>query len=273
LVAVRVRAVAGWAATAAARAEVVERVTAAAGWVAAFAAARVRAVVDRAVTVAARGAMRAVETVIAAAIAAVLGEVMTRVGVTRAAATKAAAAGEAGEAQAGLAVQRAELEVQLAEARKAWAAEKGSSKNWQRTALGTSYGVTVSNCTSNPYFCNATAAVVPYCTGDEHAGNNTVASAKTWGYIFDGHTSFTAVIEELIKTRGLGDAKRVLLTGSSAGGIGALLNLDWLANRLPNADVKGAPQAGWFFPAALPGDLPDVYPPSLLAACNLLSKS
>jgi len=145
---------------------------------------------------------------------------------------------------------------------KAWAAEKGSSKNWQRTALGTSYGVTVSNCTSNPYFCNATAAVVPYCTGDEHAGNNTVASAKTWGYIFDGHTSFTAVIEELIKTRGLADAKRVLLTGSSAGGIGALLNLDWLANRLPNADVKGAPQAGWFFPAALPGDLPDVFPPS-----------
>ena len=40
---------------------------------------------------------------------------------------------------------------------KRWAAEKGSSKDWQRTALGTSYGVTVSNCTSNPYFCNATA--------------------------------------------------------------------------------------------------------------------
>ena len=35
-----------------------------------------------------------------------------------------------------------------------------------------------------------------------------------------------------------------------------------MARRLPGADVKGAPTAGWFFPAALPGDLPDIYPPS-----------
>ena len=145
---------------------------------------------------------------------------------------------------------------------KAWAAEKGSSKDFARTSLGTHYGVAVSNCTSNPYFCSATTAVVPYCTGDAHRGNNTVASAKTWGFIFDGHTSFVAIIEELIRTRGLGDAKRVLLTGSSAGGIGTLANLDWLAARLPGADVKGAPTAGWFLPAALPGDLPAVYPPS-----------
>lgn len=35
-----------------------------------------------------------------------------------------------------------------------------------------------------------------------------------------------------------------------------------LAARFPNVDVKGAPTAGWFFPAALPGDLADIYPPS-----------
>ena len=35
-----------------------------------------------------------------------------------------------------------------------------------------------------------------------------------------------------------------------------------LAARFPGVDVKGAPTAGWFFPAALPGDLADVYPPS-----------
>jgi|EP01047_Picozoa_sp_COSAG01_P019019 hypothetical protein len=145
---------------------------------------------------------------------------------------------------------------------KAWAAKKGSSKDFARTSPGTHYGVAVSNCTSNPYFCNATAAVVPYCTGDHHGGNNTVASAATWGFIFDGHANFVAIIEELIRSRGLGDAKRVLLTGDSAGGIGAFLNIDWLAARLPGADVKGAPIAGWFFPSALPGDLPDVFPPS-----------
>jgi hypothetical protein len=36
---------------------------------------------------------------------------------------------------------------------KKWAAEKGSSRDFARTSLGTHYGVAVSNCTSNPYFC------------------------------------------------------------------------------------------------------------------------
>ena len=145
---------------------------------------------------------------------------------------------------------------------KKWAAEKGSSKDFARTQSGDHAGVAGGDCATNPYFCNATAAIVPYCTGDSHRGNRTVASEATFGWIFDGHASFVAVIEELISTRGLGKAKRVLLTGSSAGGIGVFYNLDWLAARLPGADVKGAPMAGWFFPAALPGDLADVYPPS-----------
>ena len=145
----------------------------------------------------------------------------------------------------------------------AWAKEKGSSKDFARTSTGDHYGVCTSDCAANPYFCNATAAVVPYCTGDEHAGNNTAASAATWGFIFDGHANFVAVVEELIAHRGLGDAKRVLLSGDSAGGIGLFRNINWLAARLgPDVDLKGAPIAGWFFPAALPGDLRPVYPPS-----------
>ena len=59
---------------------------------------------------------------------------------------------------------------------------------------------------------------MPYCTGDEHSGNNTAASAATWGFIFDGHASFVAIVNELIRTRGLDNAKHVLLTGDSAGG-------------------------------------------------------
>lgn len=145
---------------------------------------------------------------------------------------------------------------------KQWAKEKGSSSDFQRTSTGDHSGVAVSNCTTNPYFCNATAAVVPYCTADGHRGNNAVASADTWGWIFDGHLNFVAIVEELVKTRGLGDAKRILLTGSSAGGIGTFANLDWLVDRFPGVDIKAAPQAGWFFPAALPGDLDDIYPPS-----------
>jgi hypothetical protein len=43
-------------------------------------------------------------------------------------------------------------------------------------------------------------------------------------------------------------AMHVLLSGGSAGGIGTLYNVDYLAAQLPAATVKAAPNAGWFFP-------------------------
>ena len=46
----------------------------------------------------------------------------------------------------------------------------------------------------------------------------------------------------------------VHLAGGSAGAIGALFNVDYLASQLPGAAVKAAPLSGWFFPAALAGD-------------------
>lgn len=110
---------------------------------------------------------------------------------------------------------------------KKWAKAKGSSKDFDRTQTGEHAGMAGDDCTTNPYFCNATAAIVPYCTGDGHRGNNTVASKATFGWIFDGHANFVAIIEELVSTRGLGNAKRILLTGNSAGGIGVFNNLDW----------------------------------------------
>jgi hypothetical protein len=47
---------------------------------------------------------------------------------------------------------------------------------------------------------------------------------------------------------GIVNATRVLVTGGSAGGIGTFLNIDYIQQRLPSAVVKGAPNAGWFFP-------------------------
>jgi ribosome maturation protein SDO1 len=136
----------------------------------------------------------------------------------------------------------------------------GSSKNWTKTKPG-SYTYD-SDCSSNPDFCNATHAYVAYCTGDAHAGNNTEPSSESWGLYFDGHANFAAIVSELQQKHGLNSAERVLLSGTSAGGIGVFKNVDYLASRLPHAVVKGAPDAGWFFPAALPSDLPNVYSPS-----------
>jgi len=137
----------------------------------------------------------------------------------------------------------------------------GSSKSWSSTAKAGD--LQSDDCATNAALCNATVVHVPYCTGDTHAGNHTAPTAASWGLIFDGHANFAAIVEELELKYGLGAATSVLLTGSSAGGIGTLANVDYLAERLgPRATVKGAPNAGWFSPAALPSDLRNIYAPS-----------
>jgi len=136
----------------------------------------------------------------------------------------------------------------------------GSSRNWPTDRMG--YSLQDGDCDKNPGLCTATAVYIPYCTGDVHLGNNTVASDETWGYYFDGHANFAAIVEKLIIEDQLGDATQVLLTGISAGGIGTFFNVDWLAERLTNAVVKGVPLAGWYTPGSLEDDLPHPHRPS-----------
>ena len=138
---------------------------------------------------------------------------------------------------------------------------KAGSSYWSNTMRGTNF-LDV-NCTNNPVFCNATSVHVKYCTGDTHRGSRNVPSNETWGYYFDGHLNFKAIIEKLIADTGLAQlGNKVLLTGNSAGGVGVYYNIDWLANRLPGVIVKGVPNAGWQSPAALEGDLPEPFSPS-----------
>lgn len=137
----------------------------------------------------------------------------------------------------------------------------GSSRDWPDSMKGGT--LLDGNCEKNPDFCDATAVHIGYCTGDVHVGNNTETSDETWGFYFDGHANFAAIIEKLIADNGLGDATNVLLTGGSAGAIGAFLNVDWLADRLgPSVNVRVAPVAGWYTPGALQGDLPSIFTPS-----------
>ena len=55
----------------------------------------------------------------------------------------------------------------------------------------------INKCSQNPVFCEATTIYVPYCMGDVHIGTHTTASEDTWGYHFDGHHNFVAIIEML----------------------------------------------------------------------------
>jgi hypothetical protein len=126
----------------------------------------------------------------------------------------------------------------------------GSSDYW-KSALewkDIKNGLLSTSCDTNPGFCEATAVDIPYCTQDVHTGTHTHASEATWNYFFDGFHNLVAIIDMLIADYGLGDATQVLLTGTSAGGIGALWNVDYVASRLPSATVKAAPIAGWYLP-------------------------
>jgi len=136
----------------------------------------------------------------------------------------------------------------------------GTSKNWNLDMVGKSF--LDQDCDKNPDFCEATAVHIPYCTSDAHRGTNDQPSDLSFGYYFDGHLNFVAIIEKLVAEKGLGDATHVLLTGGSAGAIGALFNVDWLAARLSDAIVKTAPKAGWYSPNALDNDLPVPHYPS-----------
>jgi len=138
---------------------------------------------------------------------------------------------------------------------------KGSSLLWKDSITGDR--LLDGNCDTNPDFCDATAVHIPYCTGDAHLGNNTEKSDDTWGLYFDGHANFAAIVEHLIAEYGLGDANDVLLTGGSAGSIGAYFNVDFLADKLGSKTaVKGVPDAGWYNPGSLQGDLPSIFAPS-----------
>ena len=120
--------------------------------------------------------------------------------------------------------------------------------------------------TGNPDFFHAHKVFVPYCSSDEFAGTQTTASAETFGYYFGGKLSLQHIFGALKKEHptALGSASRVLLAGSSAGGIGVFHNIDWVRDFFPSSTVvKAAPLGGWFVPGFTADQPEPFYPPSL----------
>jgi len=127
--------------------------------------------------------------------------------------------------------------------------------------LRESNGIQSTSAQDNPDFYNANHVYVHYCSSDFWSGHR-AASDETGGRAFQGLSIFRAVIQDLMDASitaapNLTEAKFVLLSGSSAGGAGVLVHLDWLAAQLPNVNVRGVDDAGWFldsqpFDASLP---------------------
>jgi hypothetical protein len=73
------------------------------------------------------------------------------------------------------------------------------------------------------------------------------------GLYFAGHLTVNAVLDHLKNTSSFSKATFVLLSGSSAGGIGTFHNADFVSSRMeviaPAAQVRASPQGGFYFPS------------------------
>ncbi|KAM9769183.1 inactive palmitoleoyl-protein carboxylesterase notum1b [Menidia menidia] len=121
-----------------------------------------------------------------------------------------------------------------------------SSSGWPQTRKGT--GILSPQPEENPHWWNANMVFIPYCSSDVWSG----ASPKTdqSDYAFMGSLIIREVVSELLP-RGLQNARTLLLSGSSAGGAGVLLNVDRVASHLEGRGlggvrVRGLADSGWF---------------------------
>jgi hypothetical protein len=107
----------------------------------------------------------------------------------------------------------------------------------------------------NPDFYNANHVVLINCTRDMYSGNAEFIGGA--GPVqFRGRILFRSMIQDLIDMPGstLNEpGAEVLLFGASCGGIGVMIQLDWLAQKLPNAKVRGLNDSGWMFHSKTPG--------------------
>jgi fermentation-respiration switch protein FrsA (DUF1100 family) len=85
---------------------------------------------------------------------------------------------------------------------------------------------------------------IPYCTGDLHAGNN-VATYDVLGPRMVAHVGRRNVEALMPRLRGTwGSPRRVVVSGSSAGGYGATLNYDLFRRAYPQAQMTLVDDSG-----------------------------
>jgi hypothetical protein len=113
-----------------------------------------------------------------------------------------------------------------------------SSKSLQDGAVFTTMldGIKSVDAAVNPDFWDATYVQLVYCSSDfwsgDHQGDSQKPTSDVGRWSFRGRKIVEAVTKDL-QSLGLGTAEEVLFTGSSAGGVGVMMNVDDLRAALP----------------------------------------
>ena len=90
----------------------------------------------------------------------------------------------------------------------------GSSRYFKKSHK---MGFLLEDTPSNPKLRTWNRVFLPYCSQDLWTGQRTDNPAGTWGHYFSGHLIIDAVLTHLERHAHLSAARRVILTGESAG--------------------------------------------------------
>ncbi|XP_012847007.1 PREDICTED: pectin acetylesterase 8-like [Erythranthe guttata] len=119
----------------------------------------------------------------------------------------------------------------------------GSSKHMSNRTMF--FGIANNDPQFNPDFYNWNRVVVRYCDGASFTGDIEAVDPATNLY-YRGARVFVAVMEDLLD-KGMKNAKNVILTGCSAGGLASMLHCDRFKDLLPmGTNVKCMADAGFF---------------------------
>ncbi|CAH3186192.1 unnamed protein product [Porites evermanni] len=113
--------------------------------------------------------------------------------------------------------------------------------------------------TENPSFYDYRHVLVPYCSSDLWLGQRTnpkkpfrfVNDSSVDNFSFRGQTIFRTLFMDLLRGYNLREAEEIVLSGSSAGGIGVLNHAGWVLDHVIksqglNAKLKSIVDSGWF---------------------------
>ncbi|TNM85448.1 hypothetical protein fugu_007719 [Takifugu bimaculatus] len=119
------------------------------------------------------------------------------------------------------------------------------SSSWSQTRRGR--GILSPKPEENPYWWDSNMVFLPYCSSDVWSG--TRPKTENDDFAFLGALIIKEVVKELL-SKGLDQAEVLILTGSSAGAIGVLVNVDHVAEQLQTlghqaVQVRGLSDSGW----------------------------
>lgn len=114
----------------------------------------------------------------------------------------------------------------------------------------------------NPDFYEHNHVIIPYCSSDLWLGEedqelecncsdlacfNYTADSPNLQFTFRGKTIFQSIFKQLQVDYGMGDAEEVVITGSSAGGVGVINHAEWVRDQLrPQAALLVLFDSSWF---------------------------